>query len=247
MKRLMLKLWISLFAAVSLAAPAFADSTALSEERVKELALEAILENPEIIELAIQRLQQVQQERQQAAVIATLETRRSDLERDPNAPVLGNPDGDITLVEFFDYNCPYCKRAKPIVEALLDADPNIRVVFREWPVLGEGSVYAARAALAARQQDKYEEFHWALMGFRGRAEESSVLDIAEEVGLDVEKLQADMKAEEVDGHIRLSMQLAEGLNINGTPSFVVGNTVLPGLPTEEQLAAAVKVAREAKE
>ncbi|CTQ56149.1 Thiol:disulfide interchange protein DsbA precursor [Roseibium album] len=245
MKRLILKFLIPLLIAASFAVPAFADTAALSEERVKELALEAILENPEIIELAIQRLQQVQQERQQAAVMATLEARRSDLEQDPNAPVLGNPDGDITMVEFFDYNCPYCKRAKPIVEALLKADPNIRVVFREWPVLGEGSVYAARAALAARQQDKYEEFHWALMGFRGRAEEASVLEIAKDVGLDIDKLQADMQADEVNGHIRLSMQLAEGLNINGTPSFVIGDTVLPGLPTLEQLSAAVDEARAA--
>lgn len=246
MKRLLLKLCILLLVPLSMAAPALSDTTeTLSDERVKELALEAILENPEIIELAIQRLQQVQLERQQAAIAATLESRRTELERDPNAPVLGNPDGDVTLVEFFDYNCPYCKRAKPIVEALLEADPNIRVVFREWPVLSEGSVYAARAALAARQQDKYGEFHWALMAFRGRAEEASVLEIAEEVGLDIDQLQSDMEADDVDNHIRLSMQLAEGLNITGTPSFVVGNTVLPGLPTQEQLSAAVSEAREA--
>ncbi|WP_417692412.1 DsbA family protein [Roseibium sp.] len=94
-----------------------------------------IRENPGGIEEAIQRLQQLQEERQQAQIRVTLETQRAYLEQDPNAPVLGNPDGDITLVEFFDYNCPYCKRAKPIVQALLESDPNVRLVYREWPVL----------------------------------------------------------------------------------------------------------------
>ncbi|MEP3049001.1 MAG: DsbA family protein [Roseibium sp.] len=248
MKRLLLKLCILLLAPLSVGTLAFADTVeTMSEEKVKELALEAILENPEIIELAIQRLQQMQRERDQATVVATLRAQRANLEQDSNAPVIGNPEGDITLVEFFDYNCPYCKRAKPLIEELLKTDPNIRVVFREWPVLGEGSVFAARAALAARNQDKYEEFHWALMSFRGRAEEESVLEIAKEVGLDIEKLRADMQAEEVNNHILLSMQLAEGLNITGTPSFVIGDTVLPGLPTQAQLAAAVSEAREAKE
>lgn len=240
------KLCLALVAALSLVSAALADTAPLSEERVKELALEAILENPGVIEEAIQRLQQLQDERQQAQIMATLETRRADLEQDPNAPVLGNPDGDITLVEFFDYNCPYCKRAKPIVQALLETDPNVRLVYREWPVLGEGSVYAARAALASRKQEKYEQFHWALMSYKGRAEEATVLDIADEIGLDTEQLIADMRDEEVDRHIRLSMRLAQGLNITGTPSFVVGNTVLPGLPTEEQLSAAVAEARAAK-
>lgn len=247
MNRYFSKLCLALVAALSLVSAALADTAAtLSEERVKELALEAILENPGVIEEAIQRLQQLQDERQQAQIVATLETRRADLEQDPNAPVLGNPDGDITLVEFFDYNCPYCKRAKPIVQALLETDPNVRLVYREWPVLGEGSVYAARAALASRKQEKYEEFHWALMSYKGRAEEATVLDIADEIGLDTEQLIADMSDEEVDRHIRLSMRLAQGLNITGTPSFVVGNTVLPGLPTQEQLSAAVAEARATK-
>lgn len=230
----------TLIALLTMGTVAFADAAPpLSEERVKELALEAILENPAVIEEAIQRLQQLQQERQQAGIKATLEARRSDLENDPNAPVLGNPDGDVTLVEFFDYNCPYCKRAKPELEALLESDPNVRLVFREWPILSAGSMFAARAALAARKQGKYEEFHWALMGFKGRIEETSTLDIATEIGLDIDRLKADMEDPSVTEHIQLSMQLAQELNITGTPSFVVGDVVLPGLLTRDQLAAAV--------
>ena len=126
----------------------------VEEERIKKLALEAILEQPEIIELAYQRLQQIRQEEEQKEVLAFLADRTLDFEHDPNAPVIGNPAGDVTIVEFFDYNCPYCKRATDVVERLLKDDGNIRLVYREWPILSEGSVFAARAALAARKQNK---------------------------------------------------------------------------------------------
>ncbi|MBO9463219.1 MULTISPECIES: DsbA family protein [Stappiaceae] len=218
----------------------------LTEARIKELALEAILENPEIIEQAIGLLQQKQLARQQADVASILAERRNELEEDPNAPVLGNPAGDVTLVEFFDYNCPYCKRAMQEVKTLLQADPNIRLVYREWPILSPGSIFAARAALAARKQGKYEEFHWALMGFKGKVEEGSTIKIAKEVGLDVEKLKVDMLAPEIEEHIRLSMNLAEALNINGTPAFIAGEKVYPGLLTSEQLSQAIEDARSAQ-
>lgn len=218
----------------------------LTEARIKELALEAILENPEIIEQAIGLLQQKQLARQQADVASILAERRNELEEDPNAPVLGNPAGDVTLVEFFDYNCPYCKRAMQEVKTLLQAEPNIRLVYREWPILSPGSIFAARAALAARKQGKYEEFHWALMGFKGKVEEGSTIKIAKEVGLDVEKLKVDMLAPEIEEHIRLSMNLAEALNINGTPAFIAGEKVYPGLLTSEQLSQAIEDARSAQ-
>lgn len=162
--------------------PLAAQADTLSEDRVKELVLEAIRENPEIVLEAVQIIEQREQQRQAAAAASVLSDNRDVLENDPNAPVLGNPDGDVTVVEFFDYNCPYCRRVKPEIEALLAEDPNVKLVYREWPILGEGSVFAARAALAAREQGKYEEFHWALMGMQGRAEEASVIRVAEEVG-----------------------------------------------------------------
>jgi protein-disulfide isomerase len=161
--------------ALSLALPFQAAAQDLSEDRVRELVLETIRENPEIVMEAIAILESRQAEAQAASQAEVLARERDTLERDPNAPVLGNPEGDVTVVEFFDYNCPYCRRAKPEIEALLEADANVRLVYREWPILGEGSVFAARAALAAREQGLYEEFHWAMMGMNGRAEESSVL------------------------------------------------------------------------
>lgn len=157
-----MKHWVYVAAiGASLASPVAAQE--LSEERIKELALEAILENPQIVMDAVAILREREAEAQVASAAETLANQRDLLERDENAPVLGNPDGDVTVIEFFDYNCPYCRRAKPTIEGLIAADPNVRVVFREFPILGDDSVLAARAALAARAQGMYEEFHWALI------------------------------------------------------------------------------------
>ena len=138
-----------------------------TEDQIKDLALQAIRENPQIVMEAVAILEAQEDARKADQSVALLSSRRDVLERDPNAPVLGNVDGDVTIVEFFDYNCPYCKRVKPEIQALMAADPDIRLVYRELPILGEGSVFAARAALAARNQGKYEEFHWAMMGLQG--------------------------------------------------------------------------------
>ena len=156
---------IILAAAMLMATPLVAQD--FTEDQIKDLALQAIRENPQIVMEAVAILEAQEDARKADQSVALLSSRRDVLERDPNAPVLGNVDGDVTIVEFFDYNCPYCKRVKPEIQALMAADPDIRLVYREWPILGEGSVFAARAALAARNQGKYEEFHWAMMGLQG--------------------------------------------------------------------------------
>ncbi|MDA5095725.1 DsbA family protein [Aliiroseovarius sp. KMU-50] len=219
----------------------------LDESRVKELVLEAIRENPEIVMEAVSILEQRQAEVAELARADTLSNQRNLLEQDPNAPVLGNPDGDVTVVEFFDYNCPYCRRAMDEVQGLLDDDPNVRLVYREWPILGEGSVFAARAALASRNQGKYEEFHWAMMGMKGRAGEASVLRIAEDIGLDVDQLQKDMQAPEIDEHIATSMNLSKSLGFNGTPSFVIGKALVPGFVEKNKLVEIIDATREERE
>jgi protein-disulfide isomerase len=215
----------------------------LSEARVKELVLEAIRENPEIVMEAVQILEERQLAAQAESARSALDQNRDRLFNDPNAPVLGNPEGDVTMVEFFDYNCPYCRRAKTNVEALLESDTSVRVVYREWPILGDGSVFAARAALAAREQGKYEEFHWAMMGMNGRADEASVLRTAREVGLDVDRLRRDMEAPKVQEHIATSMELANAMGFSGTPSFVIGDEVASGLLSTDQMTALVEAAR----
>ncbi len=232
-------------AAIALLGPLPAIADDLSEARIKELVYEAIRENPGIVMEAVELLQAQEAEQQAAAATQVLGAHRETLENDPNAPVIGNPEGDVTVVEFFDYNCPYCKQAAGQVKALMAEDADIRVVYREWPILGEGSVFAARAALASRNQEKYEAFHWALMDLKGRATEASVLQVAEDVGLDVDQLWEDMESPEVEQHIATSMDLARALNFNGTPSFVIGEALVPGYVEKPQLEELVNKARAA--
>jgi len=215
-----------------------------SEEQIKELALQAILENPQIVMDAVAILQERDAAKAEAQAQATLGNNRDTLERDPNAPVIGNPDGDVTVVEFFDYNCPYCKRAADEVAKVLDTDKEVRIVYREWPILGEGSVFAARAALAARAQGKYPEMHKALMSMRGRVNERSTLQAAAELGLDIDQLRADMEDPAVQEHIDTTMRLASSLGFSGTPSFVIGEARSPGLIDAEQMQQMIDDVRE---
>lgn len=161
----------------------------------------------------------------------------------PDLPVMGNPRGDAVLVEFSDYNCGFCRKAAPEVAAVLKADPGIKLVVHEIPIFGEGSQYAARAALAARAQGKYPQFHRALMGMRGKAEEASVLRVAREVGLDVARLQRDMDAPEISARIEASLQLADEIGLVGTPSFIAGDRAVFGFLPRDELAGLVAEAR----
>ncbi len=211
----------------------------MTENQVKKLALDAILENPEIIMQAVAILQQ--REKKRAASGAN--TVRLQLESDPNAPNLGNPEGDVTVVEFFDYNCPYCRSAGETMQALLAADANVRVIYLEWPILGEDSVIAARAALAAREQGKYEAFHWALMNGEGRVTEAIIFKVARDLGMDVVKLEADMVSPAVEAHIALSNALAQQLGFTGTPAFIVGDKTAPGMLSFDEITRLVADAR----
>ena len=216
-----------------------APAQSMTEDQIKQLALEAILENPDIIMQAVAILQQREQERAASGA----NTVRLQLESDPNAPNLGNPEGDVTVVEFFDYNCPYCRSAGQTLQALLAADANVRVIYREWPILGEDSVIAARAALAAREQGKYEAFHWALMNGEGRVTEAVIFKVARDLGMDVAKLEADMVSRAVEAHIALSNALAQQLGFTGTPAFIVGDKTAPGMLSVDEITRLVADAR----
>ena len=168
---------------------------------------------------------------------------RRQLERDPNAPVLGNPDGNATLVEFLDYNCQFCRAMVPVVDALLDADRSLRLVMREWPVFGEGSVFAARAALASRNQGRYPEFHRALLQQTARIERASVLRTARSTGLDTRQLQRDMDRPEVAQHIEQSNTLAAAMGLVGTPTFIAGSDSRFGAVPLSELAGLVAAVR----
>lgn len=171
------------------------------------------------------------------------EVLRTAIERDPTAPVLGNPKGDITLTEFFDYNCPFCKKMVGTVQKLIAADPGLRVVFREWPVFGEGSDFAARVSLASRNQGKYWQTHSALMAMKGRAEQATVMRVVRQLGLDEARLKADMNSDPVKEHIANSFELADHMSLAGTPTFIAGDEARFGDQTVADLQALVATAR----
>lgn len=210
---------------------------------IERIVRDVIRDNPEIVLEALESLRtreaQAREERARKAVV----DRRPELLQDPASPVGGNPQGDVTIVEFFDYQCGYCKAVHPTMKDLLASDGRIRKVYKEFPILGPGSVIASRAALASRAQGKYLAFHDALMEARGAMNEETVMRIARSVGLDVDRLKRDMNAPEVEQAIRANMNLADALGIQGTPAFVVGEQVVPGALELDGLRLLVRRAR----
>jgi protein-disulfide isomerase len=161
---------------------------------------------------------------------AALEVKRhwKELVGDPETPEAGNPKGDVTVVEFFDYQCPYCKADLPIVQQLVAQDKKLRIVYKDLPLLGPASMTAARAALAAREQHKYEPFRLVMMNLKGQLADDTIFVVAKAVGIDVDRLKRDMDAPAVDQQLRANMALAKALDINATPTFVVGDQVVEG-------------------
>lgn len=167
--------------------------------------------------------------------------------RDPENPVLGNPQGDITIVEYFDYQCPYCKKISPVLDQVVNEDKKIRLIFKDWPILGEPSGYAARLVLAAKYQNKYEAAHRALMARVGRLTEAVIDESLTRAGVDVARAKADLAANKpaIDGLLKRNNAQAEEFGFRGTPAFVVGTFRVPGGLTAEQFKLAIADARKA--
>ncbi len=210
---------------------------------IEEIVRQYLLDNPDVLVKALtiyqQRRKVTEKKRQQQAV----GVHRKALLEDPDAPILGNLKGDVAIVEFFDYRCPYCRKVAKNIKRAIEEDGNIRLIMKEFPILGPQSIQAARAALAAAKQGKYEEFHWTLMLKPGDMSDPHIRTVARELGLDVERLEADMKSKEIENMIRRNRGLATALAIRGTPAFVIGNTLVPGaidLSAIKRLVAAAR-------
>ncbi len=162
---------------------------------------------------------------------------------DPDAPVLGNPEGDVTVIEFFDYRCPYCRRAAPVIDALLAGDPGVRLVLKEWPILGPQSIEAARAALAAHLQGRYEPVHRALMAGDLDADADAIIDFAAQRGADPAAMRDAMGSDRVTDMLIVNDELATAIGFSGTPAFVVGEKLVPGAVSLETLRELVAQAR----
>ncbi len=165
---------------------------------------------------------------------------------DGRDPVAGNAQGDVTVVEFFDYRCPYCKRSQPDIAALIKDDPHVRIVYKDLPVLGHDSVFAARAALAAARQGGYQRLHDAMLEVPGQLTNEAVITLAEAQGLDKDRLLQDMASPEVAANLARNTELAHALGINGTPSFVVGELLVPGAIEPAGLRKLVMAQRDAQ-
>ena len=243
-------LHLALFALALCGAPAVASAQSFSESQrgeIEKIVRDYLLSHPEVLEEVSAELSKRQAaaeaEKHQASVAANAET----IFNSPRGVVLGNKDGDVTFVEFFDYNCGYCKRAMTDMMELMKTDSKLKVVLKEFPVLGPGSVEAAQVGIAVRMQDptgkKYLDFHQKLLNGRGQADKARALAAAKEAGLDMAKLDKDLTCPEVRATLEENFKLAEAMGMNGTPSYVIGKQVVIGAVGVDSLKEKIGIAR----
>jgi protein-disulfide isomerase len=214
------------------------DDAAVFEAKLRQI----LLDKPEVLVEALNVYRMRAAVERQAENQRALASLRPQLEAESRDPISGNPDGRITVVEFFDYNCPYCRRSVPVIAELLEQNPDIRYVYKEFPILAESSHFAARLALAVHrlQPELYEPFHVRLLEQTGRLTEERVLKIAGALGVNLEPAVREMEHPEVVQAIEANLALARSLSITGTPTFVIGERVLKGLQPLEELQAAIE-------
>ena len=228
-------------------APVTAGSDHAPPERkaIEAIVKDYLLKNPEIM-LEVQTALEMKMEKMQAEkTAAALKVYAAEIFRPAFSPIVGNPKGDVTIVEFFDYNCGFCKKALADVAKLIEQEKQVKVVLKELPMF-KGSDEAAKVALAAKMQGKYWEFHQAMLSTSGQANEASALRVAEKIGLDMPKLKTDMASADVAKEIDDTRLLAEKLQVRGTPFFMIADRVIPGAPTDllEQMAKHVAEVRQ---
>jgi protein-disulfide isomerase len=231
-------------------APPPVQAQAFSEvqrSEIERIIRDYFLRNPEVLPEVIAELEKRQAAADVEKLRAAVKMNEKLLFSSPRQVTIGNVQGDVTLVEFFDYNCGFCRRALADKLALMKSDANLKVVLKEFPVLGPASVEAAQVATAVRMQDrsgkKYLEFHQKLLTGRGQADRGRAMAVAREVGLDVARLEKDLASEEVRASLAESVDLAEKLGLNGTPSYVIGTEVVVGAVGCAALKEKISVAR----
>jgi protein-disulfide isomerase len=238
--------------AVVFSLPAVAPAGAQSfsdpqRSEIEKIIKEYVVSHPEVLQDAMAELEKRQAAAEAEKSKTTIKDNAQTIFNSARQVTIGNPQGDVTLVEFFDYNCGYCKRALSDLMDLMKSDSKLKVVLKEFPVLGPGSEEAARVAVAVRMQDptgkKYLEFHQKLLGGRGQADRARALAVAKDVGLDMTRLEKDMTSDEAKTTFAENIKLAESLGMNGTPSYVVGSEVVVGAVGLDGLKQKVNTAR----
>ena len=216
------------------------------KKAVEALIHDYITNNPEVVGDAIRALTEKQRLAEAKLIKQRIIEKRDEIFGGADSLVGGNPDGDITLVEFFDYNCPYCKKGHADLLKMVADDGNIRVVYKEYPILGPDSVLAAKAALAAGKQGKYLQFNEKLLTLKGRANDFTIEEIAQSIGLDIPMMEQDMKDPAFDQILLKTRKLAASLGISGTPAFLVGDELIPGFVDASELKKVITAARKEK-
>jgi len=209
------------------------------KEEIQRIIEDYIMANPEVILNSVAEMRSREEREREIAAKNNLIDLKDEIMNNPTDPVGGNPMGDVTVVEFFDYRCGYCKQFYTALNEVIDEDDNVRVVFKELPVLGPSSVLAARAAIAASRQNLYNDFHKRMMESKGSFDESQLFDIAEDVGLDVVRLKKDMELRGVQGILDDTKVLADKLSISGTPAIIVGEELIRGAIGKERLKSLI--------
>jgi protein-disulfide isomerase len=239
-----------LFALALCGAPPAASAQSFSDTQrgdIETIVKNYLISHPEVLEEAMAELNKRQAAADAEKHEASVAENASTIFNSPRGVMLGNKDGDVTFVEFFDYNCGYCKRAMADMLDLMKTDPKLKVVLKEFPVLSPGSVEAAQVAVAVRMQDpsgkKYLDFHQKLLGGRGPADKAHALAAAKDAGLDMAKLEKDLASPEVKATIEENFKLAEAMGMNGTPSYVIGKQVVVGAIGLDGLKEKIGLAR----
>lgn len=227
-RHLVLALVGAAFAVWTAAPVRAADFGPAQRKEIESIVHDYLLQHPEVLLDAMHAAQDKLDHEAATKTSQLIADHRHQIFDDAATPVGGNPKGNVTLVEFFDYRCPYCKKSQPTVEKLAAEDHNLRVVYKEFPILGPVSTTAAHAALAAERQGKYLAFHKAMMAATGNITDDTVYRVAGSVGLDVDRLKRDMASPAVAQALKANLQLASLLDIRGTPSFIVGDHLIPG-------------------
>ena len=200
-------------------------------------------DHPDEVMAALKLAQANEVKQKEAAAQVAVAEQQDQIFNNPADPVIGNVNGDVTVVEFFDYRCPYCKRVSDSLMTLVKDDPNVKVVYKEFPILGPGSLVAAKIALAAHRQGKYEQVHTAFMAHKGSFEQADLLDLAASVGADPAILAADMQDPAIQGQLQANDSLAAALGITGTPGFLFGRQLVPGAVSLDDMKKLVAEAR----
>lgn len=232
--------------AALLAMPLAAQAQSLSDQQKTEMGevIRAyLLEHPELLREMADKLEAKDRESELVARTEGLAKQKDAIFNLAGDAIVGNPAGDVTVVEFLDYNCGWCKKSVKEVASLIAADPKLKVVMKEFPIFGEHSEFAARAALASKQQGKYWEFHQAMLAHEGQLTSDGVREIAGGIGLDMAKLEADMKTPAVLDTIAANYDLAKAMALNGTPAFIIDSNVVPGYIPENDIKAYIAEVR----